>query len=208
MTVPFSDANIPAGSQNVPDVQVVIRPVPFDDQNAKYKDGPDDGSIIADYRIFNRYERDLHRHMLGVTSPGGSPDAAGTAGSVAFVQLANPTLLWVSRWTVCQSSKQPPIPDPESADPNWVLLDDHLETVNVTVGPNGETPIYRISGTYVYGCRNPDRKLIHNINFALPPYLENVFDRTVPDNALTQNIINLQGLNQQPVNVGNARIVT
>ena len=104
----------------------------------------------TDYEIRSHYESDKHRYQMGITSPGGFQGA-----SVAFVQLASPTLLLVVDWTAGQVGAKPKIPPAESLDSNWILLDEihYLGMVNVT--PDGASSYYRESGTYVYGCRNP-----------------------------------------------------
>lgn len=160
--------------------------ITYDDDNAKVKNEPK--LIYTDAQLNNKYEKDRHIYMLGMTSPGGFQGA-----SVAFVQLAAPTLLWISRWTLCSFFSQPKSPNPISNNPDWILMDDHYEPGTVIVGPDGVTPLYRISGTYVYGHRNPAEVTVNNINFARPPWLEDAFDRSMPESKLQQDLINGTG---------------
>ncbi len=156
------------------------------DNLAKYYNDGSDVAIYADFRIRNRFEKDKHIYMLPVASPNGFQGA-----SVAFVQLASPTLLWICDWTACRFNVQPNIPDPTPTDLNWIVLDEHYEPATITVGPDGVTPLYRISGTYVYGHRNPSPTTINNINFARPPWLQDSFNRFVPADKLQQGLSNV-----------------
>lgn len=159
------------------------------ENDAKFADPNenDEMTIFDDYRLSSRYEKDYHRYMMGISSPGGFQGA-----SVAFVQLASPTLLLVVEWTVTQWSKQPPIPK-NTIGSDWVLLDEGLITKNVLVGANGVTPRYRISGQYVYGHKNPSAVIVENIEYSRPPWVEDVFDRTQPASTLTESLINKKG---------------
>jgi len=169
------------------EVQVTFGSVTFDDNDAQYK-FLGNNSVFTDYEIHNRYESDKHIYMMGITSPGGFQGA-----SVAFCQLASPTLLWMSDWTACKTQGPPESPDPTPIDPNWILMDVHYEPAMINIMADGVTPIYRISGTYVYGHRNPSPLTIQNIAFSRPPWLQDSFSRTMPANLLQQDIINIQG---------------
>ncbi len=163
---------------------VEIGPVPTDD-DARYVNNDDPLGVVTDYIINNRYERDGHVWYLGVTSPGGFQGA-----SAAFVQLAAKTLVWISDWTACRFNGQPDIPTPDVADANWVLLDEHLEPVSVVTGPDGRTPLYRISGTYVYGNKRPElyAKLVNYVRYGRVPWLKDDFDRTMPESKLKADL--------------------
>lgn len=165
---------------------------PPTDFGAQFVDDGTDLNIETDYQVVNRYEKDRHVYMMGVTSPGfGYSPGLGLAGiGPAFVQMAAPTLLWVSRWTACRYNTTPKIPDPTPTDPNWILLDEHYEPTAVTLAADGVTPRYRISGTYVYGHKNPAAVTVNNINYARPPSVENTVVRNVPTASLEQQIIN------------------
>lgn len=163
------------------------------DREAKYQD--DDGGLWTDYMVTNRYESDKHVYMLPIASP------EGFAGnSAAFVQLAAPTTLWICEWTVCRARLKPKVPS--SAPPRyWVLLDEHLTPAMITVGPDGSTPLYRISGRYVYGATNPSRV---RVSHPLPPWLANTFNRSVDNNQFITGIsVPEQQLNlQQSISTG------
>lgn len=143
------------------------------DFDAKYNF--DDQGVWADYMIKSRYERDPHTYMAGVASPGGFQGA-----SVAFFRLTAPTLLWIVDWTAARFATQPDIPSNEPQGNNWVLLDEIVEPAMITVGPDGVTPLYRISGTYVYGNINPSADVLKNVSYGRPPWLQNNFDRSMP----------------------------
>lgn len=173
------------------DVTVNVGTVTANDSNGRYLDPGD--SIWTDYVIHNRYERDGCRYMMGITSPGGFQGA-----SVAFTQLASPTLLWICDWTASRISIKPIIPNPISQDPNWVLLDDWYEPCHEDLLPDGVSSVWRISGTYVYGHTNPNAIATMNINFPRPPWLDATSDRTVPNSSLQQNLSDISRGSPQP----------
>lgn len=144
-----------------------------------------DRSIWTDYVVQNRYEGDGHRYMLPVAR------AAGTTGTgpAAFVTLAAPTLLWIADWTATRTLNKPLIPRATLPDSNWVLMDQHLEPDMVTVGPDGVTPIYRISGAYVYGHREPESDISANVAFGRPPWLTDDYTRTLSTADLTDGLL-------------------
>lgn len=196
-------ADVP-DSTEVPPAVVTVSPFPFTNSDGKFAADPgsEDVSIFTDFLVVSKLEKDHHRYMMGVTSPGGNTD--GTL--VSFVQLASPTLLWICDWTAEKWEECPSIPDPKPNDSDWILLDEFVEPGMVVVTANGVTPKYRISGTYVYGHKRPNPNILRNANFSLPPWLQDVFNRTVPDNALTKNLIDSPAANFN-VGGGNARVV-
>lgn len=161
----------------------------FGDTDAKFIDSGPGDDVTTRFLLKNRYEADRHIYMMGVTSPNGFQGA-----KAAFVQLASKTLLWISDWTLARFNKKPRIPDPAVLDPNWVLLDEHIEPDGVTVGPDGVNPLYSISGIYVYGCRNPDTNTYGNVVFPRPTWLADVFVRTINSQDMEQGLIGLMSL--------------
>lgn len=158
------------------------------DQNADYIGTDGSLSFYTDYMITNRFESDRHIYMLPISSPGGF-----NGSQAAFAQLASPTLLWIADWTASRYQTPPEIPDSASLDPNWILLDDHYEPAMLAMAADGQTRLYRISGTYVYGCRNPSTAPVNDIQFGRPPWMEDNAPngREVPEQTLTQNLINI-----------------
>lgn len=194
------DDNILVDQQPVVLAQIFIAPVTMNQPgSAQYKNQFEDKSIFTDYVINNRFEKDKHIYMMGVSSP-----TPFQGASVAFCQLASPTLLWIADWTGAKFASMPPIPNSTPTDPNWILLDEHYEPSMVTVGPDGVTPLYRISGTYFYGHRNPSKATIENINFGRPPWLEDVFDLSITAAKLEQGLINKPPMGATPVGPSNA----
>lgn len=136
-------------------------------------------AIWTDYRVTNYFEYDWHRYMAGITSPDGFQGQNGgngtsTFGTAAFFQLAAPTLFWMSDWTASRIEKAPQIPDPiQLYDKNWIILDQHYEVANVVLMRDAKTPLYRITGTYSYGHRNPGplSNILFLMNFGRPPWI-------------------------------------
>lgn len=172
-------------SDDAEPIKVVDDILEFDDSDGKYVQDGDGSNVYGDYVVKNRYEKDGHRYMLSMTTPTGY-----NGNTVSVIQLGNPTLLWIADWTCSRIGIKPFIPPSTNTDPNWVLLDEHLEPEMLVLMPDGVTPVYRISGTYVYAHLNPAAALNRNVNFGRPPWMEDVFDRTVPDSMYQNSIIN------------------
>jgi hypothetical protein len=167
-----------------PTATISVGVVDFGNEPSKFTVPTTGQGIFTDYKVFSMYENPFHRYMLGITDPDGFQGE-----SAAFVQLAAPTLLWVCKWTACRYHSQPIIPDPTSRDPNWVLLDKAYSPAMVTVGADGVSPLYRISGRYVYGHKKPNDDVLRNVSYPRPPWLEDVFDRSTPANTLDGNLL-------------------
>lgn len=131
-----------------------------------------DSTLNVDYVIVHHYENDMHRYMMGITVP--------NAG-VGIVQLCAETLMWICDWTAASFIKQPIIPDhvPQTIG-KWALLGKQFSLPAIITGPDGETPQYRISGTYIYACLSPSSSVFSDLVFPIGAWLQNVFDRSVP----------------------------
>lgn len=176
--------NPETSEQEIPLAEVTIGDITPDDNDAKYQ-LEDNLSIYADYKVNNRFESDKHRYMMAIASPDGFQGA-----SVAFVQLAAPTLLWIADWTCCRVNIQPKIPDPGGVDADWVLLDEFLEPATMSLLGDGKTPVYRISGTYVYGHKNPNSAVIAHMAYPRPPWLiDTGLARNVSPSSYAEGII-------------------
>lgn len=160
------------------------------DSNCLYA-APDGEGIWENFVIHNHYEKDRKIYQLGITSP------AGFAGqSVAFVQLAAPTLLWICDWAIIREGTAPIVPDPNPEVSSWVLLDDWWDTDPIQVADaTAQIPSYAISGTYIYGNTNPANKTNQNIVYPIAPWINvNVITsdlRTVSDALLTKGLIDV-----------------
>lgn len=165
--------------------------------DALYQDlqtNPTGISVFTDYMVNNRYARDDHIYMLPTTSP------SGVSARPAFVQLAQTTVLWLADWTAAKLNEQPEIPNPTlttglthsptANEQNWVTMDQHLEPANIGIGPDGVTPLYRISGTYVYGCVAPSTLLVNDISFGRNPWIpQGSVSQSMPSSKLYPEII-------------------
>ena len=157
--------------------------------------------IYEDYVVENHYYKEGSTYALGCASP------AGFRGvSTSFVQLSSPLLIWVAEWTAARTGYPPEIPSPlllrarvvrlvarfsSREDPVWVLLDEKITARNIFYVADGNTPYYRISGTYVYGCLNPSTVLTRDVKIPKPAWaLEPLQGRTIPDGLLVQRVIN------------------
>jgi hypothetical protein len=181
---------------------VIIQDVPFDDNNGAYNNAelspaaPGIQSVWDDCVINCRYHKSQRRYMLGVTSSNtrvlstGGGSSSQFDSSVAFVQLANPTLVWEVDWTVSRANSKPFAPSPVIPSYDWVLLSELMEPGQMTVGADGQAPRYRISGTYVYGKKNPSVSLNRDAFFPIALWVQkNRFDRSIPDAMFQQGFV-------------------
>ena len=174
-----------SGIQEFPRAQIVEGAVEPDGPATKYT-SPDGGnSLFTDYIINCRYESDKHVYMLPLATSRGFQ-----GNKAAFVQLAASTLLWICDWTSCRWLKKRKVPVAKPINKFWVLLDEHLEPGMITVGPDGTTPLYRLSGTYIWGCTDPDSV---TISHPLPPTLIGQFDRAVSDDQFIIGLVATPG---------------
>ena len=187
MTVPFVNS-LPIDPLEIPEAQIITSDVPFDDSLGQYTEFSDPQEIFVDYTIHSRFEKCSNRYMLSVSSPNGF-----LSKSVATVQLSNPTLLWICDWTGARTKTPPEIPDPTSQNSDWVLLYDYWEPGNVGVAVDGVTPIYRISGTYVYGKLSPASQTVNDIFFPRVPWIRDGFPRFVSTNLLRTGLSEPEG---------------
>lgn len=174
----------PTSPEPIPPAQVTITSIPFTDADVAAQSTGSPLGIWNDFRVTNRYESDKHRYMMGIASPDGFAGA-----TVAFVQTTSPTLLWICDWTSSKAANTPEIPSNVPIDSKWILLDEHYEPAHLLLMAGGNRALYRISGTYVYGHKNPSSVVVNNINYARPPWMSNVFDRTVATAKMQAGVI-------------------
>ena len=156
-----------------PSITIIEGDVPDDEQTlfAGSALGGSAPSCFDDYLIINRFESDGNRYLSGLTSPDGFD-----GDQVAFWQLATETMIWICDWTVEVSSEQQPPMPAETAPDGWVFLDKSMTPSSNMVQGDGGTPIWRISGTYVYGAKNP--KTVTPF-YPRPPWITDTLNRDV-----------------------------
>lgn len=202
MTLPIGP-DVPVIPVAVPAATVQHSVISPTDDAARYVDDGRDLAVYGDYKIRSRYEADNHIYMMPIAKrpAEAAPEAlaAGAAGgaastallgaggttqgpdTVAFVQLAAKTLLWVVDWTASRTQTPPEAPNPTPPqDSGWVLMDEHYEPVMLTKSADGVTSLYRLSGTYVYGHRRPHEATVRDVVYPMPPWLFGNFARTQP----------------------------
>lgn len=163
--------------------QVIVGSVTPDDSSAVHV--PQTDAFFTDFEVNSRYEECPNVYMAGNTS-----SAPYRGSTVSFFQLASKTVLWIVDWTALRLGKQPLVPSKNPADSNWVFLYATPETEKVVTAPDGVTPLYRISGTYVYGHKNPPEDIYTLVTYPRPPWLPDTFDRTQPSSMQTQGLMN------------------
>lgn len=174
-TPPFTDDNAQIEANDLSNelFATIAQAGEEQDFDAAYQPAGDVG-VWNDYNISTVYEKDYGRYMMGITSPDGF-----NGDSVAFVQLKSPTLLLLASWTASKYGAKPVLPNAELTDPNWVLLDEQHSPVMLSVAGDSATPLYEYSGVYVYGHRRPSSLTFTDIQFSRPPFLQDIFDRTL-----------------------------
>lgn len=170
------------------------------DQEAELVEEVD--SIYDEYIITSKYEKDYHRYLMGIAYNSDYSLTTNTGTSLQqsypIVQLASPTLIWIVDWTCARVNKQPEIPDPFlSNNYAWVLMDEHYEPFMISIATDGVTPVWRLSGTYVYANANPSSITVKDLLFPLPPWLKEFAKRLIPENLLKHGIIDLNAKKQK-----------
>lgn len=163
-------------------LSVTIGEIDFDDELGKYQDA--EIGVWTDYKTSCSYQNDRQTWMLPVASPSGF-----TGSSVGFCKLASPTLTLLVNWTACKFGTQPKVPDNTLDNANWVFLSSVVNPAMVTVGPDGVTPLYRVTGMYVYGLKNPSSGILTDVSFPKPPWLDDSIDRSMPAAKLEKGLI-------------------
>lgn len=179
MASPWTSDNPTTGNQPVPKVSIVQKEI-FPDSPAAYIPETQPRSLFCDYKVVNDYRENPNIYMLPIASPG---------QGAAFVQLAQPTLLWIADWTASRTTQKPIIPDPTPADPSWILLHKRLSPFILGLASDGVTPLYRISGVYIYGHLNHGADMSLFVQWPRPPWMENIFDRFIRANNIGTGIL-------------------
>jgi hypothetical protein len=182
--------NQDSGDQGGASLEVVIGTVDIDDLDDWYEEQAPE-SFVMDFRCTNKFVKDTHTYMGGLTSP-----LPFQSASAAFVRLAAPTVKLVCDWTVSKWGTKT-MPD-STAPPGWVLIDQiPIETAMMRVADDGATPLWRISGIYVFGRTAPGPLITDDVWFPRPPWIQNKFDRTISPGVLADGLINLNGSTTQ-----------
>lgn len=87
----------------------------------------------------------------GSTSPG---DQSYNASSASYVNLYAAVTRRIVEWSAERVGGPPVIPAYQSSDPNQVLLDKEFSPLDPQVLPDGNSIVYTISGTYIFGYKN------------------------------------------------------
>jgi hypothetical protein len=180
----------------MPDAKVSFAEWDWTDEEALFIKQPEDSSlspeIWVDYEIRNRYVKDGHLYMMGTTSP---VNTANT-DTAAFVQLARPTVLWITDFTASRFNHPPTVPHPDPENNDWVLLDVHYDLPQITVPADGQSPYYRISGTYFYGHVRPPTDTFSLAVFPRPPWLDDLPDRMFNSSEIFETHLNTPKINR------------
>lgn len=132
--------------------------------------GPPDGPVgNPGYPTYNaqRVPGELGRADGGYdTGSYGSP-----VNTQKALTLSAPTTNVVVEWTAERVGSPPVIPSRKHADPNLVLVRSQVEPASVTIAADGVTPVFRVSGKYVYGALAPTGDT-STIFLGMVPYLQ------------------------------------
>lgn len=182
---PYDPQDINDGDMAVPPATITVGEIPPEGSDTGFQTS----SPFIDYFVQNSYEGYEETFQLPIASPKGFQGR-----TCSFVQVAAPILKWICDWTAKSTNgSPPPAPPMQAADPNWVLLTRELEPAMVEEMADGESAVYRLSGRYVYGHKNPPKAINQVACFARPPWISPSLDRTVPDSVFEPGIADLSG---------------
>ena len=182
----------------IPDVQVTIGTIDSLAPSPIYEPSELIGGIFTDYAVENRWEADGQIFMMPVTSPEGFD-----GDQVSFVKLAAGTMLWIVDWTAEKAGEAPSIPNPDLEDANIVLMDKHFYPAQLLKAGADGSVLYRMSGTYVYGFKNPLQATLY---YGRPPWMSKDVDCSVSQSQFVDGIITCNtspqsdGSENQPTN--------
>lgn len=126
--------------------------------------------LYTNYLVTKRLENPPHVFQMPVAKMVSSP-----AASSVFIQTAAPAARMYVDWTAERVGGQPDLPTPNlrkpdgTPDTNAVLVGKTFGAANVEHGGDGENARYTISGTYIYGFKDPD---VVTLTPAMTPYLQ------------------------------------
>lgn len=172
-----------------PELVVNQGSVTYDDNQGQIVDPNSYPGVFVDYFFENHYENDKHTYMASQTSA-----TPFNESLVGFVRIGGPTLLWVCEWTACQVGAQPIAPSPVPESTGWVLLDIQPTLAGKSIAEDGISPLYRISGIYVYGNRNPNADVFKDAVFPVYPWVSNKDGLTMDASNIKQGLIDGTGV--------------
>ena len=151
------------GTQYTKQASVVVGDIPITSADALYQsDGV--AGIYTDYMVRNHYYFPQGNVMVGVTDTGGFQNMGS-----AFMCLENPQATWLADWTAEKRGSPPVIPTWKTDDPNVVLLARWFDPDMLELMADGSSVVYRISGTYYYGFKDPDKARLYH---GRPPWMQ------------------------------------
>jgi hypothetical protein len=129
-----------------PQTELVTGEITYDGDALGYAtDGDALNLAYGDFQCWNQFDSG----RLTFAGSNTSPTAFGGAVT-SVVRLGAPRVIWTCEWTACRMGAEPDVPDPESPPAGWTLLDANLTNAAAGIGPDGVSPIYRVSGVYSY----------------------------------------------------------
>lgn len=167
--------------------KIRVTNVRYDGQAKGLKAPSTDGGVLGDYMVRCYSERDEVSYAGALTSPTGFD---GT--DVAVVRLGKPVTVWLVEWTGCKAGGVPPVPSPEPPA-GWRRLDAHVTTAKIVVCPDGDTPVYRISGVYAFVKLKSGAGVFDDVVFPLAPWVRDVFSRSIGSDRITASILTPSG---------------
>ncbi len=112
----------------------------------------------------------------GAVLPGGGTPVDATGGDdTAILTIARPMTTVEIRFEAERTSAPPLIPHPEVNDPNLVLMEDEVSPMAVGVAADGQTPVFRVGGRYLYAAKNA-RKAAAGVAFGVHPFTDFSYD--------------------------------
>lgn len=158
---PSGDAvRLPAGSVAEP-VKAIVEVVAQLPDVLKQAEPFLAGGIYSYYKIMLRYEEDNNQAVLTEQKE---------SGLTHFIPLSGQTLRLIAEWSAERAGEPPQLPPkkPGSSDTNTVYLRGAWDPCTLDLAEDGVTLLYRTSGRYEYGFKDPSKV---NTGAAVPPWL-------------------------------------
>lgn len=171
------------------DLSVQQGPVLYDANPGEVVSPENYQGVFIEYFFENSYENDRHTYMASQTS-----ETPFNNSLVGFVRIGAPTTLWICEWTACQLGAKPLAPDPVPQSTGWVLLDIQPRLAGVSIATDGVSKLYRISGVYVYGQKNPNADVFQDAVFPLYPWVVDDEPRQMLNSDLKVGMTDIAGV--------------
>lgn len=135
---------------------------------------PEDGSrgVWKDFQMSTTYQMDPGVLQIPVAGPDGTPSV--------FVKTHARTMRKIVSWRAMKQGDQPDMPDPNAIGNNDVFVGFTMPVIAPVLDASGLRHFWSVSGTYVYGMRQPISPTVSGLPAGASP---------VDMTSVTQNVL-------------------